>query len=186
MHDLLQRLFGKDDRIRGYAQAVVSVAEAEGALDRVSDELFGFSKAVDLNPQLRQALTDQGLPAENRKAVVHEVLGDRAHPATINLVSFLIESERARDLARIAEGVVAIAAERRAHVPAEVRSAVPLSEAQTSELARALSRATGKEVDVKVVVDPSVIGGVVAKVGDEVFDGSVRARLDDAKRAFGS
>ncbi len=186
MLDLLQRLFGHGDRAGGYAAAVVAVADAEGAGGRVEDELYAFAKAMEQNPQLREALTDQALPIENRVALVRDVIGQRAHPATVSLVSFIVESGRARDLGTIAEHAVAIAAERREHVVAEVRSAVPLSDGQRERLEQALSRATGRTVEAKVVVDPTVVGGVVARVGDLVFDGSVASRLEDAKHALGS
>jgi len=186
MGELLQRLFGKDDYVAGYATAVVAVAEAEGALGRVEDELYAFAKAAEQEPRLREALTDQTLPLENRTALVRDVLGDRAHPLTITLVSFLVESGRARDLGKIAEAAVAIAAERREHVVAEVRSAVALTDAQRERLERALSRATGRQVEAKIVVDPTVVGGVIARVDDLVFDGSVASRLEDAKHALGS
>jgi len=80
---------------------------------------------------------------------------------------------RARPLweAWIVEGLAELAAERRRHVVAEVRSAVPLTLERRKKLAEALSKATGKDVEIKVVIDPSVIGGVLARVGDEVFDG---------------
>ena len=74
----------------------------------------------------------------------------------------------------------------RSHALAEVRTAVDLTDEQRRRLAEALSRATGRTVDLKAVVDPSVIGGVVARVGDEVFDGSIASRLQDAKQALGS
>jgi F-type H+-transporting ATPase subunit delta len=70
-------------------------------------------------------------------------------------------------------------------VVAEVRSAVPLDEDQRTRLAAALGRATGRAVDVKVVIDPEVLGGVVAQVGDTVIDGSVRARLDELRERIG-
>lgn len=183
---MLGRLFGKDDRIGGYATAVVAVAEAEGALAKVEDELFAFAKAADANATLREAITNRALPVENRIELVRDVLGDRVHPTTMSILSFLIEADRARDLTKIADRVAAIAAEQRAREVAEVRSAVPLSDAQRERLTQALSRATGKQVEVKVVVDPTVMGGVVARVGDEVFDGSVASRLEDAKQALGS
>ena len=184
--DLLQRLFGHGERAGGYAAAVVAVADAEGAGGRVEDELYAFSKAVEQNPQLREALTDQALPIENRVALVRDVIGQQAHAVTLSLISFIVESGRARDLGTIAEHAVAIAAERREHVVAEVRSAVPLSDGQRERLEQALSRATGRTVEAKVVVDPTVVGGVVARVGDLVFDGSVASRLEDAKHALGS
>jgi F-type H+-transporting ATPase subunit delta len=74
-----------------------------------------------------------------------------------------------------------MAAERREHVIAEVRSAVPLDAAQRQRLAAALSTASGRTVEVKVIVDPSVMGGLVARIGDTIYDGSVRTRLDEAR-----
>ena len=186
MPELLDRIFGNDDRVRGYAIALVAVAEAEGASTKVEDELFSFAKAADQNPDLRQALTDPTLPIENRQAIVRDILGDRAHPVTINLISFLIESGRARDLSKIADAFVRIVATSREHAVAEVRSAVPLTDKQRQRLEKALSTATGRLVEAKVIVDPTVVGGVIARVDDLVFDGSVSSRLEDAKRALGS
>lgn len=186
MSEVLDRLFGKDTRVRGYATGLAAVAEAEGVLDRVGDELFTFAKATEQNVELRDALTNRSLPVENRQALVRDILGDRAHPVTINEVSFLIEAGRTRELGKIAEGVVAIAAERKQLAVAEVRSAVPLDDRQRERLEEALSRATGRSIEAKVVIDPTVIGGVIARVGDLVFDGSVASRLEGARHALGS
>jgi F-type H+-transporting ATPase subunit delta len=183
--ELLDRLFGKGDKAAAYATALVAVAQAEGALAKVEDELFAFAKAAEQNPALREALTDQSLPLENRQALVRDILG-RAHPVTINLLSFVIESGRARDLSKITDAFVQLAASSREHAVAEIRSAVPLTDQQRERLQKALSRATGRTVEVKVVVDPTVIGGVVARVDDLVFDGSVASRLEDAKHALRS
>ena len=182
---VLDRIFGKGGAVAGYATALVAVAEAEGVLGKVEEELFAFAKATDLNPKLREALTDQALPVDNRQALVRDILGDRANRVTINLISFVIESGRARDLSKIADAFVQIAATSREHTVAEVRTAVPLGDKQRERLAAALSKATGKAVEVKVIVDPSVVGGVIARVDDLVFDGSISSRLDDAKQALG-
>jgi F-type H+-transporting ATPase subunit delta len=183
---VLDRIFGKGGAVAGYATALVAVAEAEGALGRVEEELFAFAKATDLNPQLREALTDPALPVDNRQALVRDIIGDRAHPVTVNLISFVIESGRARDLSKIADAFVQIAATSRERAVAEVRSAVPLTDKQRERLEKALSAATGRDVEAKVIVDPSVVGGVIARVDDLVFDGSVSSRLEDAKQALGS
>jgi F-type H+-transporting ATPase subunit delta len=79
-----------------------------------------------------------------------------------------------------------MAAEERKHAVAEVRSAVALSDEQRAKLQSALSKATGRQVEVRAIVDPEVVGGVVARVGDEVFDGSVKTRLQDARDQLGS
>ena len=173
-------------RVRGYAQALFAVAEAEGSLDAVEDELFAFAKAVQREARLRDALTDPALPAERKRAVVQDLLGERASPHTTNLIGFVIEQGRARELEKIIESLVDVAAERRQHKVAEVRSASPLSERQRRALEQALSRATGLSVEVKSVVDTSVIGGVVAVIGDEVFDGTVRTRLQQVRELLGS
>lgn len=172
--------------IDGYARALFAVAEGEGALTKVEDELYAFARAVDATPALREALTDATLPAEQRKAVVHDLLGDRAHPLTVALVGLVIDAGRARDLPKIIDALARLAASEREHALAEIRSAVPLTDEQRDRLAVALSQATGRQVDVKVVVDPAVVGGAVARVGDLVFDGSIASRLADAKHVLGS
>ena len=176
----------RDTAVRGYAEAFFAVAEAEGVLGKVEDELFAVSTAIEQNPALREALNDASLPAENRKAVVRDILSERAHPTTVALVGFAVDAGRAKDLGRIVELMAGLAAERRNAAVAEVRSAVPLDETQRARVAEALSRATGRSIEIKVVVDPTVVGGLVARVGDEVFDGSVATRLDDAKQHLGS
>jgi F-type H+-transporting ATPase subunit delta len=184
--ELLDRIFGKGDKAAAYATALVAVAEAEGDLARVEDELFAFAKAAEQNPALREALTDESLPVDNRQALVRDILGARANKTTVTLISFVIESGRARDLSKIADGVAQLAASSREHAVAEIRSAVPLTDKQRERLEKALSRATGRTIEAKVVVDPTVIGGVIARVDDLVFDGSVSSRLADAKLALGS
>ena len=171
----------RDRLVEGYARALFSVAEAEGALDDVEDELFRFGKAVEFAPRLREALTDPALPADRKKAVVEELLGGRASPLAVRLLGFILEQGRAKDLPRILDALARVAAERRNRALAEVRSAVPLDAPQRDRLARALATATGKEIELKVLVDPTVMGGLVARVGDLVFDGTVRRRLELAR-----
>jgi F-type H+-transporting ATPase subunit delta len=172
--------------IGGYAQALFAVAQAEDVLPKVEDELYAFGKALEQHTDLRESLTDAELPVENKKAVVEDLLGERAHPITLGLLAFVIDLGRARHIPKIVEELARMASVERNHALAEVRTAVDLSDEQRRRLAEALSRATGRTVDLKVVVDPSVIGGVVARVGDEVFDGSIASRLEDAKQALGS
>ncbi len=169
------------ERVEGYASAIFDVAKAEGALEQVEDELFRFARAMEGNDQLRQTLTDQALPVEKRQAIVEDLLGSGGSPLTAALVSFMVAAGRARDLSAIIDRLVDEAAEQRAEVVAEVRSALPLDENQRTRLAAALSDATKKKVSVKVIVDPGVLGGLVATIGDTVIDGSIRHRLDQMK-----
>ncbi|HZB01073.1 MAG TPA: ATP synthase F1 subunit delta [Actinomycetota bacterium] len=171
-----------DEAVRGYAQALLSIAEAEGVLDRVEDELYAFAQSVERHADLREALTDEALPPERKKAVIDELLGARGHPLTATMIGFLVDAGQARRIGPIAGELAREAAHRSERTLAEARVAVPLTDPQRRRLEEALTKATGRPVELKVVVDPSVIGGVVARVGDEVFDGSVASRLADARQ----
>ena len=173
------------DRVDGWVVGLFEVARAEGQLDAVEDDLFRFARALEGSDELRSVLTDEAVPASRRLGVVTDLLGNRASRLSAALVSAVVAAGRARELPAIAEGLVKRAAESRQRVAAEVRSAVPLDEDQRRRLAEALSAATGRAVEVKVVIDPEVLGGVVAQVGDTVIDGSVRARLDELRERIG-
>ena len=171
--------------VQGYARALFAVADAEGDLDRVEDELFRFGRALRSGPELRGALADPRLPADRKKAVLQDLLGDRASRHTVSLLGFLVDQGRGKDLPKIVEALSEVAADQRRKRLAEVRSAVPLRAEQRTKLQEALSKATGTDVEVKVIVDPAVIGGVVARVGDQVFDGSIRRKLELARERLG-
>jgi F-type H+-transporting ATPase subunit delta len=173
-----------DDRTLAYAEALFGVARAEGTLGEVEDELFRFSQTLRGNDELRNALTDAGIPAARRQQIVEDLLGVKASPTTVALVSMVVGTGRARELPTIIQRLVEMSAAEANKEVAEVRSAVPLTDDQRERLAKALEDATGKQIEVKVVVDPSVLGGIVAQVGDTVIDGSVRRRLDQLKNAF--
>jgi F-type H+-transporting ATPase subunit delta len=173
-----------DDRTLAYAEALFGVARAERTLGAVEDELFRFSQTLQGNDELRNALTDAGIPAARRQQIVEDLLGGKASPTTVALVSMVVGTGRARELPNIIKRLVEMSAAEANKEVAEVRSAVPLTDDQRDRLAKALEDATGKQVEVKVVVDPSVMGGIVAQVGDTVIDGSVRRRLDQLKNAL--
>jgi F-type H+-transporting ATPase subunit delta len=169
------------DRIDGYADALLSVAKAEGNLDEVEDELFRFGQNLAGSEELRNALTDEMVPVERREAIVDDLLGGKASRVTSQLVGFVVGAGRGKDLPAIITKLVERAAAEKDRTVAEVRSAVPLTDDQKNRLEAALANATGKQVAVKVIVDPSVLGGLVATVGDQVIDGTVRSRLDQLK-----
>jgi F-type H+-transporting ATPase subunit delta len=170
-----------DELVHGYAQALFNVVRAEGELDRVEDELYRFGRVLDSNHELKQALSDKSIDREQREKVLQELLADKVSPHTLGLLEFIVAQGRARQLPQILSELSAMAAEERHAVVGEVRSAVPLDADQRKKLAKALSQATGKRVEVKVIVDPSLIGGVVAKIGDTIIDGSVKRRLQQLR-----
>ena len=170
-----------DARIDGYAKALFEVAVAEGTIDEVEDELFRFARSFESSDALRSALTDEQIPVAKRQAIIEDLLGGKASTTTVQLVSMVVGAGRGRDLPAIIDRLVARASSSKNLEVAEVRTAVALTDDQQARLAAALANATGKQLNLKVVVDPSVIGGIVATVGDTVIDGSVRTRIDQLK-----
>jgi len=166
------------------AQAAFSVAETEGTLDRVEDELFTFSRAVDESPELQLALTDPSVTAASKGALVRDLVGGSAAPTTTALLAHAAGHLRGRRPAAAVEDLARLASEQRRQVLAEVRSAIALDAEQSTRLAAALTRLQGRQVRVNVIVDPEVVGGIVVRVGDDVIDGSVSARLEQARRAL--
>jgi F-type H+-transporting ATPase subunit delta len=169
------------DRVDVYARALLDIVSAEGHLDDVEDELFRFARIVEGNDDLRMSLSNPGLPLDRRAAIVDELLENRALPITRAIATFVVGAGRGHDLPAIVDRFVDLAAQTRERTVAEVRSAVPLDDEQQQRIAQALSRATRKQVEVKVIVDESVLGGIVATIGDTVIDGTVRHRLDQLK-----
>jgi F-type H+-transporting ATPase subunit delta len=173
-----------DDRTTAYAEALFAVARAEGQSAQVADELFQVAQAVKGSDELIDKLADPHIPVATRQQIVVDLLDGKAQSATVNLVSLVVGNGRARELGAIVDAMVAMSAQAANKEVAEVRSAIALTDDQKTRLADALGKATGKQVEVKVIVDPSVQGGLVAQVGDTVIDGTVRRRLDQLRNAL--
>lgn len=172
------------DTIDGYAEALLAVVRAEGATG-ADDEIFRFAQALEGNDELRNTLSDPYVPAEKRQQIVEDLLQGKASNVARAAVSLVVGAGRAAELPAIARALVAKGASASGKEIAEVRSAVALSDDQKTRLAASLKNATGKDVDIKVTIDPSVLGGIVTTIGDTVIDGSVRSRLAQVKSHLG-
>jgi F-type H+-transporting ATPase subunit delta len=170
-----------DPIVEGYARGLFEIARAEGNLDEVEDELFRFARVLETNEELRSTLSDPLLPAHRRQAIVEDLLGARTTGTTVQLISMVVGAGHGNDLPSIIDNLVQRAVGLRDEVVAEVRTAVQLTPDQTARVAAALANATGKNVSVRAIIDPSVLGGVLATIGDTVIDGSVRTRLEQLK-----
>jgi F-type H+-transporting ATPase subunit delta len=171
-------------QINAYVAAMFEIASANEVVSVVEDDMFRLARAIESNEQLRAALNDTSLPADRRQKIVEQLLGGKAHNVTVQLVSLLVGTGHVSLLPQVADALVKRASSSKQMEVAEVRSAVALTDAQKARLAEALGKAAGKPVNLKVVVDPSVIGGLVATIGDEVIDDTVRTRLDQVKARF--
>jgi F-type H+-transporting ATPase subunit delta len=166
-------------------QASYSVAEANGTLDDVEDELFRFGRVTEREPGLLLALTDPSAATERKLTLVDDLLGGKASPTTVRLVRELVESPSKTTFGERLAGYVRLAAERRDRLVARVRAAVPLTEEQVRRLADALAGQLGRQVQINVELDPELVGGLTVQIGDTVYDGSIIRRLADAGRRLG-
>ncbi|MEW2084151.1 F0F1 ATP synthase subunit delta [Streptomyces sp. NPDC005283] len=164
------------------ATADLTAAQRAGALDDVEDELFRFGRIVASSVELRAALTDRSAPASAKGGLVRGLLDGKANPVTERLVVRLVTQPRGRSLEAGLESLSKLAAARRDRMVAVVTSAVPLTDEQKQRLGARLSRIYGREMHLNLDVDPEVLGGVQVRVGDELIDGTIAARLDEAGR----
>lgn len=172
------------DRIAGYANALLSVARAEGNLDTTRAQLGDVARAVEANEQLRSTLSNNLMPAATRGQIVDDILAGKANDTTRALVGMIIAAGRGSELSEIVASFVNAAAAAGGNRVAVVRSAVALSADQKARLSQALSAQAGAPVELENIVDPSVIGGAVTTIGDTVIDGSLRTRLNQMHEAL--
>jgi F-type H+-transporting ATPase subunit delta len=161
--------------------AQVIAAEQAGQSDELEDELFRFDRLVAGDPALRDALTSRTSPTPAKQSLVRSLLEGRASAPTTRLAEQAVTG-RHRSFGAAVEYYIKIAADRRDRFVATVRSAKPLSDSERGRLADVLRNQYGRQVHLNMVVDPDVLGGLRVEIGDEVIDGTVATRLDEARR----
>jgi F-type H+-transporting ATPase subunit delta len=165
-------------------EAVVASAELGGRLDALEDDLFRFERLVAADTDLRDALSAHGGDETVKVALVEALLEGKASVETIRLVRQAAVSPRGRRFGRVLESYLAIAARHREQLTATVTAAVALDDTQRRRLAQALSAIYHRPVQINVVLDPAVVGGIRVQVGDEVVDGTILRRVQEAERAM--
>jgi F-type H+-transporting ATPase subunit delta len=165
-------------------QAAFMVADAAGDLDATEDEIFRFGRAIDSSPDLQMALTDPSLSAQAKAGIVEDLLRDRSTATTRLVLGYAVGHLHGRRIDAVVDDLADAAARQRQRIVAEVRVARPLDADQERRLAEALSALKGRRVRLNVAIDPAVLGGVLVTVGDEVIDGTVASRLEQARRTM--
>ena len=173
-----------DEKIQSYAQAILAVASAESNAAQIEDEIYRFSQVLQSSEELKSTLSDASIPSTRRQQIVEDLLDGQVTQTTVALVSMVVAAGMGSDIKAIADRVVGLGAESRDKAVAEVYSVVDLSSDQQQRLAAALKSATGKDVEMKVIIDESVMGGLLVQIEDEVIDGTVRTRLKQLREAF--
>ena len=169
-----------------YARALFAIGKEEGRLEDYGELLQGAAGVLEADPEVASALESPVFPMEAKQQVVEELI--RAlQPDEVfgNFLRILVERRRIHYLGLIARAYQELVDEEKGVVRAVVKTAVPVPEELKTKLKEVLAKATGKEVALELSVDPSVIGGVVAHIGDMVWDGSIRSQLQGFKETIG-
>jgi len=163
---------------RRYARALMSIGADQKNADRLGTDVRNFAQAMKASPELELLLSNPAFPRPDRKKVV-EALAARfgVHPVTKNFLSLLLDKERLAQIPAIAREIDLMLEHQAGRISAEVVSASPLTPAQLSQITAVLEKLSGKKVQIARREDPALIGGVIAKVGDIIYDGSVRTQL---------
>jgi len=161
-----------------YAKALFGLAKDTHRVEAVRAELDGLLQAIETVPALADVFVRPLYPAAERRAALERLAAPLGlSPLLANFCSFLIDQRRTRDLAAIRDEFARLAEEAAGRLRGEVTSAAPLDPAQLDRVRAVLARRLGRPVDLEVKVDPKLVGGLVARVGDLVFDGSLRSQL---------
>lgn len=165
----------------GYARALFEMAQAEEAVSRVEEELFRLRELLKANPELLQFLKDANVKREGKRQALTELFQGRVHPLVLSILLTLSDQDRGGRVVPVIEEFSAIAGAARQKVSGEVITAIPLDQATLAHLTTELCRVTAKNVQLYQKVDPSILGGAIIKVGEQIIDGSLRRKLEQIK-----
>ncbi|GAB2671832.1 F0F1 ATP synthase subunit delta [Nocardia goodfellowii] len=162
-------------------EALLESAADSGKLDAVEDELFRLGRIIADSPELEQALSDRGKPAQAKRELIARLLNGKASDITVALAEQAVVRQKT-SIGDAFDALSDLAAARREQIVAHVQAAIELTQEQRDRLAGSLQRIYGKPVAVHVEVDPNLLSGLVVRVGDDVIDGSAIGRLERLRR----
>jgi F-type H+-transporting ATPase subunit delta len=164
--------------------ALFAAADKQNRLDSIEDELFRLERILEPQGDVPALLDEQVVPAERRVALLDRLVEGKVSPVTLALLHHAVASQRKRNIILALDDLLVKAAARQNRSVARVTSAVPLTDAQQDRLAGALTTIYGRAISVRVALDPTIEGGLVVRVGDEVIDGSIASRLAEIRAAL--
>lgn len=165
-------------------EAEATAANLGNSLDQVQSEIFTFSKLLIENPDLRTALSERSQSAEAKQSLLKSIFGSKFSASTNSLLAHSVESRRARSIEKTIAAYSHAVTARRNRVNAHIKSSIALSDGQAKKLADSLTKQIGQPVHLNIEIDPSILGGISIRFGDEVIDGTISNRLAEASRAL--
>jgi F-type H+-transporting ATPase subunit delta len=166
---------------RRYAQAIFDIAKSENSIDQWSADL-SVMEQVFTAPQVKNFLENPKTNRDQKRKLITELLQTRVQPVALRLALLLVQRERQNHISDIVRDFQASVNRLRGIVLATVTTAEPIDDNEAKLVAQRLSAMTGKQVQIERKVDPSIIGGLVARIGDTLIDGSVATRLQELRK----
>lgn len=173
-----------DAALSRYAGALFKAAQAAGEIDKVESDLNLVMRTFESNPDLEKAFISPLIPDPKKMEIISEIFKDKISDLVLNYMRLLIENRREPLAVQTALEFTKLADEARGIAKAQITAAMPLEDDQSARLAEVLSRRLGKQVSLDIKVDPKVIGGLVIRIEDTVFDGSVAGYLNKLREEF--
>lgn len=169
------------DAARSYANALFELAKVEDEVRRVEADMEKVVKTIKGHLKLKEVLGDASFPADKKRDIVRQVFEPELSPLTLNMLIMLVDAGRDGELAAVGAAYAEIAEAGTGAITAKVTTAVPLTDELRAGLSKKLSAMAGRDVELREMIDPTLLGGVVVEMGGRVLDGSVRGRLSDMK-----
>ena len=161
---------------RRYAEAIFAIARENNTIDRTLDDVQGIASMFSKRT-LAYLLNEPKVPAQRKEKAIRQGLASRVLPTSLNLALLVVQRQLVDAMPNIARELAQMVLDYKNQAVAEVTTAAPMDEQQLNRVRQALERNTGKTILMQTKVQPEILGGVIARVGDEVIDGSIRHRL---------
>ena len=161
---------------RRYAEAIFDIARKQNTIDRTLEDVQEIARVFS-NRKVAYLLTEPKVPAQRKETAIRQALASKVLPTSLNLALLVVQRELVEAMQNIANELEKLVLDYKNEAKAQVTTAAPMDEAQSNSVKQALERRTGKTILMQTRVQPEILGGVVARVGDRVIDGSVRFRL---------
>lgn len=166
---------------RRYAMAVFDLARRNSTIERTLEDVKAIAQLFS-NRRLAYLLREPKIPTQRKEKAIRQALADKVLPTSLNLALLVVQRQLVDYMPTIAKELEQLVLDYNNQAIAQVTTAAPMDEQQRALVQKALERMVGKSIIMQTRVDPSILGGVIARVGDEVIDGSVRYRLSALQR----